>query len=193
METTNLLKDTAGTPTINCPKKSFAWVYQVTKHWLLLNLQPTRVIKNMNVCWIKVIRKLMTSFTLFGKWRQPMRSTIYTCNSQWLACALEILQKNGIYRVLFVDAIVALLVLGWGKGHDTHTHKYRTSQSPNRYARFSQWMLFSAYKYPSNDPIGLLPRTKQRVNSKIALYLSYQLSNIIFVQFCTTENIGTTR
>ena len=41
-------------------------------------------------------------------------------NGQWLECALEILQKNGIERVLFADAIVALLALGRGKGRNIY-------------------------------------------------------------------------
>ena len=47
-------------------------------------------------------------------------TTMCICNGQWLECALEILQRNGIERVLFADAIVALLALGRGKGRNIY-------------------------------------------------------------------------
>ena len=42
------------------------------------------------------------------------------CNGQWLDCALDILDRNAIDRVVFADAIVTLLVLGRGKGRNVY-------------------------------------------------------------------------
>ena len=42
------------------------------------------------------------------------------CNGQWLDCALDILDRNAIDRVVFADAIVTLLVLGRGKGRKVY-------------------------------------------------------------------------
>ena len=42
------------------------------------------------------------------------------CNGQWLDCALDILDRNAIDRVVFADAIVKLLVLGRGKGQNVY-------------------------------------------------------------------------
>ena len=40
-------------------------------------------------------------------------------------------------------------------------------------------------------PMGLLPRSKERVNSRMALYLSYHISSVLFLQFYNAEFIGT--
>ena len=38
------------------------------------------------------------------------------CGGEWLECATQILDKNGIKRNIFADAIVKLLAIGRGKG-----------------------------------------------------------------------------
>ncbi len=40
------------------------------------------------------------------------------CEGEWLHCAQEILEKNGIEKPVFCDAIVKLLVMGRGKGRN---------------------------------------------------------------------------
>ena len=40
--------------------------------------------------------------------------------SNWLDCALDILDRNAIDRVVFADAIVKLLVFGRGKGRNVY-------------------------------------------------------------------------
>ncbi len=37
------------------------------------------------------------------------------CEGQWIACVLEILHYNKIYRAVFADAFLKLLAMGNGK------------------------------------------------------------------------------
>ena len=45
-------------------------------------------------------------------------------SGEWLDCALEIVLNSGIERVLFADAVVILLALGHGKGHNIDIYTY---------------------------------------------------------------------
>ena len=47
-------------------------------------------------------------------------NSLCVCNGEWLECALEILEKNGIERVLFADAVATLLALGRGNGRNIY-------------------------------------------------------------------------
>ena len=42
------------------------------------------------------------------------------CKGEWLACALDILDKNSIERAVFADAVIKLFVMGRGKGRNIY-------------------------------------------------------------------------
>ena len=62
----------------------------------------------------KVARSKMSKLQIL----QQQLTGACICNAEWLQCALEILAKNSIDRAVFSDAIIKLLVMGWGKGRN---------------------------------------------------------------------------
>ena len=62
----------------------------------------------------KVARSAMSRLQIL----QQQLTGACICNGEWLQCALDILAKKSIDRAVFSDAIITLLVMGRGKGHN---------------------------------------------------------------------------